>query len=82
VLAIPERPTQAMFEVRRIVEACSRGDGDSLALMLRYKLHQTRVELLERLQLNDVVPLRPASSGQAAKRRASKAYHAARSAPR
>ena len=47
--AVPERPTQAMFEVKRIV---------------------------------DVVPVLPASSGQAAKRRASKAYHAARSVPR
>lgn len=73
--AVPGRPTQAMFEVRRIVEACRRADGDALALMLRYKLHQTRVELLECLQLGNVVPVRLPSSVRAeprAKQRASR----------
>jgi DNA-binding GntR family transcriptional regulator len=83
--AVPERPNQAMFEVRRIVEACRCRDGDALALMLRYKLHQTRVELLERLQLHNVVPVRAASSDRSElspKRRASKGRHAARAVPR
>ena len=83
--AVPERPAQAMFEVRRIVEACRRRDGDALALMLRYKLHQTRVELLERLQLSNVVPVRMAPTERAdphAKRRAAKGRHAARSVSR
>jgi DNA-binding GntR family transcriptional regulator len=82
---VPKRPTQAMFEVRRIVEACRRGDGDALALMLRYKLHQTRVELLERLQLGNVVPVRALSSDRAEprpKQDASRGRHAARSVPR
>lgn len=83
--AVPERPMQAMFEVRRIVEACRQHDGDALALMLRYKLHQTRVELLECLRLDNVVAVRSAVSDPAEPRpkpRASRGRHAARTVPR
>jgi DNA-binding GntR family transcriptional regulator len=83
--AVPERPAQAMFEVRRIVEACRRRDGDALALMLRYKLHQTRVEVLERLQLGNLVSLSTVPSDRAeprAKRRASGGRRAARAVSR
>lgn len=49
--AVPERAAESMFEVRRIVQACERRDPDALGLMVRYKLHQTRAQLLERMAL-------------------------------
>lgn len=58
--AVPERPAEAMFEVRRIVQACERRDADALSLMVRYKVHQTTVQLLERMELSGgVVPPAP-----------------------
>ncbi|MBU6335412.1 MAG: GntR family transcriptional regulator [Chloroflexi bacterium] len=37
----PERMTEAAFEDRAIVQACRRRDGESLAALVRYKVHQT-----------------------------------------
>lgn len=79
--AVPERPARAMFEVRRIVEACERRDADALALMVRYKLHQTRVELLECLPLGEATSSPDTANPRPeplTKRRASNGRHAAR----
>ncbi len=46
---IPERARLARFEDYAILSACRRRDRDSLGAMVRYKLHQTSVGLLERL---------------------------------
>jgi DNA-binding GntR family transcriptional regulator len=48
--AVPERASEAMFEVKSIVLAARRRDADALAMMIRYKVHQTTVGLLERMQ--------------------------------
>jgi hypothetical protein len=36
-----------------MLAACRRRDGDSLALMVRYRIHQTTAGLRERLELHD-----------------------------
>jgi DNA-binding GntR family transcriptional regulator len=47
--AVPDRAMQALPEVRAIVAACRRRDRDEVGLMVRYKVHQTSVHLLERM---------------------------------
>ncbi len=47
--AVPDRASQAISEVRAIVAACRRRDRDEVGLMVRYKVHQTSVGLLERM---------------------------------
>jgi DNA-binding GntR family transcriptional regulator len=59
VHAVPDRASQAMTEIRAIVAACRRRDREEVGLMVRYKLHQTSVGLLERMHL-------PEHEGQAA----------------
>lgn len=91
--AVPERASEAMFEVKSIVLACRRRDADALGLMVRYKVHQTTVGLLERMQLNDPDDALPepeeagkpgtaASGAPRAKRSSAKGRHAARAVPR
>jgi DNA-binding GntR family transcriptional regulator len=85
--AVPERASEAMFEVRRIVQACQRRDADALGLMVRYKVHQTTVELLERMQLQGEDEPRAAAvsaepTKQRAKGRSAKGRHATRAVPR
>ncbi|WP_448542892.1 GntR family transcriptional regulator [Roseiflexus sp.] len=45
--AFPERMRTSLFEVQAILEACHRRDPDALALLVRYKVHQTVVSLLD-----------------------------------
>jgi DNA-binding GntR family transcriptional regulator len=47
--AVPQRALQAMTEVRAIVAACRRRDKQTVAMMVRYKVHQTTVGLLARM---------------------------------
>lgn len=47
--AVPHRAMQAMTEVREIVAACRRRDKFAVAMMVRYKVHQTTVGLLPRM---------------------------------
>jgi DNA-binding GntR family transcriptional regulator len=49
--AIPERARQSMFETFAIVAACRRRDPEALGIMVRYKIHQTTVGLLEKIDL-------------------------------
>jgi len=49
--ALPDRASQAMSEIRAIVSACRRRDREEVGLMVRYKVHQTSVGLLERMHL-------------------------------
>lgn len=49
--AVPNRAQEALHEVRAMVAACRRRDGEALGLMVRYKVHQTVVGLLERAHL-------------------------------
>jgi DNA-binding GntR family transcriptional regulator len=87
--AVPERAADAMFEVKSIVLSCRRRDAEALGLMVRYKVHQTTVGLLERMQLDSVddapatreVVEKPAVAAHR-KRRAAKGRHAARAVSR
>ena len=45
--AFPERMRTSLFEIQAILEACHRRDPDALALLVRYKVHQTVVSLLD-----------------------------------
>jgi DNA-binding GntR family transcriptional regulator len=47
---LPERFHESQFENRAMLAACRRHDGDSLALMVRYRIHQTTAGLREQLQ--------------------------------
>jgi DNA-binding GntR family transcriptional regulator len=87
--AVPERAIESMFEVKRIVLACRRRDADALGLMVRYKVHQTTVELLERTQLKSGEDAADADGSSVheltkprAKARTTKGRHAARVVPR
>jgi DNA-binding GntR family transcriptional regulator len=91
--AVPERSSEAMFEVNSILLACRRRDADALGLMVRYKVHQTTVGLLERMQLDgpdgalalgsDEAAKTSAAAGNVrAKRSPAKGRHAARAVPR
>jgi DNA-binding GntR family transcriptional regulator len=53
--AVPDRAMESMSEVHAIVTACRRRDRDAVGLMVRYKIHQTTVVLLERAHLLDEV---------------------------
>lgn len=48
---VPDRATEALYEVRSMVAACKRRDADALALMVRYKVHQTTTGLLTHMSL-------------------------------
>jgi DNA-binding GntR family transcriptional regulator len=47
--ADPARASQAITEIRTIIAACRRRDREEVGLMVRYKVHQTSVGLLERI---------------------------------
>jgi DNA-binding GntR family transcriptional regulator len=49
--ALPDRPAQSISEIRAIVAACRRRDREEVALLVRYKVHQTSMGLIERLDL-------------------------------
>jgi DNA-binding GntR family transcriptional regulator len=53
--AVPDRAVESMAEVHAIVSACRRRDRGAVGLMVRYKIHQTTVVLLERAHLLDEV---------------------------
>jgi DNA-binding GntR family transcriptional regulator len=80
--AVPERASEAMFEVRRIVQACRRRDADALSLMVRYKLHQTTVQLLERMEGTDAVAPTNEPTAVRAKRRSGTERHGKRAVSR
>lgn len=48
--SFPERARASLFETQAIVAACRRRDPDALALMVRYKVHQTVVSLLDMIR--------------------------------
>jgi DNA-binding GntR family transcriptional regulator len=58
--ALPDRAVESMSEVHAIVTACKRRDREAVGLMVRYKIHQTTVVLLERAQVLDDANARPA----------------------
>lgn len=67
--AVPDRAMESMSEVHAIVMACRRRDRDAVGLMVRYKIHQTTVVLLERAHLLDEVGKPPAVSGRRGERK-------------
>jgi DNA-binding GntR family transcriptional regulator len=48
--AFPNRAQQSLVESQAIVAACRRRERDALGMMVRYKIHQTSVGLLEKMQ--------------------------------
>jgi DNA-binding GntR family transcriptional regulator len=48
--AIPNRTRDALFEVEAIIGACRRRDADAMGYLVRYKVHQTTVGLLDQMQ--------------------------------
>ncbi len=69
--AMPERAAQSIAEVRTIVAACKRRDREEVGLMVRYKVHQTCVVLLERMRLPKPDAGKAAEDGSTRARRAS-----------
>lgn len=59
---VPDRATEALYEVRSMVAACKRRDADALALMVRYKVHQTTTGLLTHMSLPETSALPGASA--------------------
>ncbi len=53
---VPGRASEAMHEVRSIVSACRSKDADALALMIRFKVHQTTSGLLKHMNLPEKAP--------------------------
>ncbi|MFQ3681041.1 GntR family transcriptional regulator [Roseiflexus sp.] len=45
--AFPDRVHTSLFETQAILDACHRRDPEALACMVRYKVHQTVVSLLD-----------------------------------
>lgn len=62
LLIIPERARLSLFETQAIIAACRRRDRDALGYMVRYKVHQTTVGLLEKMQAEDA-GLFPSTNG-------------------
>lgn len=48
--AIPNRTREALFELQAILAACRRRDAEAIGYLVRYKVHQTTVGLLEQMQ--------------------------------
>jgi hypothetical protein len=71
--AVPGRAVESMSEVHAIVAACRRRDRDAVGLMVRYKIHQTTVVLLERAHLLDEVGIKARSQGGERRRRGARA---------
>ncbi len=53
--AFPERARASLFEIQAILDACHRRDPDALACMVRYKVHQTVVSLLDVMRREQTV---------------------------
>jgi DNA-binding GntR family transcriptional regulator len=51
---IPDRTRTAMFETQAIIDACRRRDQDAIGYLVRYKVHQTTMGLLEQMQLAQI----------------------------
>ncbi len=49
--AVPDRASEALYEIRSILSAGKRRDADALGLMIRYKVHQTTVGLMQHMNL-------------------------------
>jgi DNA-binding GntR family transcriptional regulator len=62
---VPDRATDALHEVRSIVAACKGKDADALALMIRYKVHQTTTGLLQHTNLPEKAPAPEAAESSA-----------------
>jgi DNA-binding GntR family transcriptional regulator len=67
--AVPDRAATAIAEVTAIIAACRRRDREAVGLMVRYKVHQTTVGLLERMEARDPDPEAQKRSGAAKKPR-------------
>jgi DNA-binding GntR family transcriptional regulator len=81
--AAPERAAQALFEIRAITDAARRRDAEVLALMVRFKLHQTTVSLVELMQNQEgdgepVPPHKRMPTGKAARPHISRGQHGTR----
>ncbi|MEN9933574.1 MAG: hypothetical protein RLZZ387_153 [Chloroflexota bacterium] len=48
--AIPDRTLHAIFEIQAIIAACRRRDREAMGYLVRYKVHQTTVGLLEQMR--------------------------------
>jgi DNA-binding GntR family transcriptional regulator len=78
--AVPDRASQSIAEVRAIVAACRRRDRDEVGLMVRFKVHQTCVHLLDRMHppqpkkesTEPVVRLAPLPTKRRGRRRANR----------
>jgi DNA-binding GntR family transcriptional regulator len=57
--AIPDRTRNAQFEIQAIVAACARRDAEAMGYLVRYKVHQTTVGLLERMERAQSAPADP-----------------------
>jgi DNA-binding GntR family transcriptional regulator len=71
---VPDRASEALYEIRSIVAACKRKDADALGLMIRYKVHQTTTGLLQHMSLpehakSSAVPWQSAPSGKKEQKR-------------
>jgi DNA-binding GntR family transcriptional regulator len=51
---IPDRTRTAMFETQAIIAACRRRDQEAIGYLVRYKVHQTTMGLLEQMQLAQI----------------------------
>ncbi|HWQ15276.1 MAG TPA: GntR family transcriptional regulator [Roseiflexaceae bacterium] len=65
---IPDRARNAMFEIQAIITACRRRDTDAMGYLVRYKVHQTTVGLLEQLHPSADVAPAPTGNGRATER--------------
>lgn len=55
--AFPDRVHTSLFETQAILDACHRRDPEALACMVRYKVHQTVVSLLDVMRREPAVTL-------------------------
>ena len=61
--AIPDRVHTAMFEIQAIISASRRRDVDAMGYLVRYKIHQTTVGLLEQMELAQLTDGAAANEG-------------------
>ncbi len=55
--AFPDRVHTSLFEAQAILDACHRRDPEALACMVRYKVHQTVVSLLDIMRREPAITL-------------------------
>ncbi len=80
--AVPDRAATAIAEVNAIIAACRRHDREAVGLMVRYKVHQTTVGLLERMESRESEAEPPKGPSPAKKRRDRKGRHGPRTVSR